>query len=317
MFDFAKAKDEFQSKLYALKQPAAFPAPPAIPHDFRPKPAGFVNYPYPVDEPQSQDYVVYVQDQQVFVYTSWQLDYTSSHFIAGRPVSPVSFASFDLSSDVTVQIVYLSGLKHSQTQTVVVRPLAHDIRPQAYPGGCTFTLRSPCQLSIEPAGSRQQPLLLFANPLELPPPAPSDPNLLYFGPGVHEVSSLELRGGQTLYIAGGAVVYLKPLPKSKCTEKGETLGCRTYSAPALVTSGWSENITVRGRGILCARRALEAGQRAGIMGFQEIRKLTVEGVVLREAGNWTANFVHGNGLHIDNVKILGHCTLLNFPGGPA
>jgi hypothetical protein len=126
---------------------------------------------------------VYVQGQQVFVYTSWQLDYDSSHSIAGRPVSPVSFASFDLSSEVTVQIVYLSGLKHSQTHTVVIRELACDICLQVYPGGCTFTLRSPCQLSIEPAGSRELPLHLFANPSKLPPPAPSDPNVLHPGYG--------------------------------------------------------------------------------------------------------------------------------------
>jgi len=36
----------------------------------------------------------------------------------------------------------------------------------------------------------------------------------YFGPGVHEAREIDLLTGQTVYIAGGAVVHLHPAPRA-------------------------------------------------------------------------------------------------------
>jgi len=47
---------------------------------------------------------------------------------------------------------------------------------------------------------------LFANPPECDVPQPDAPNLLYFGPGIHEVSHVVVSNNQTVYVAGGAVV---------------------------------------------------------------------------------------------------------------
>jgi hypothetical protein len=47
-----------------------------------------------------------------------------------------------------------------------------------------FTLDKPQDLSTEPNGPNS-PLLLFTNPPETNVPSPEDPNVIYFGPGIH------------------------------------------------------------------------------------------------------------------------------------
>ena len=63
---------------------------------------------------------------------------------------------------------------------------------------------------VEPDG-RKGPLLLFANPLETDTPKQGDPNVVYFGPGVHKPEKIALQSGQTLYLAGGALVKAEVL----------------------------------------------------------------------------------------------------------
>ena len=55
------------------------------------------------------------------------------------------------------------------------------------------------------------------------------PNILYYGPGYHEVGHLELKSNQTLYLAGGAVL------------------------DAYVTATDAENVKILGRGIITGK----------------------------------------------------------------
>jgi len=90
-----------------------------------------------------------------------------------------------------------------------------------------LNLEKPCILSFEPEGKRH-PLLIFANPIEADIPQRNDPNIIYYGPGIHKPagSVINLKSNQTLYLAGGAVVQA---------------GINVLD---------SENVTIRGRGIL-------------------------------------------------------------------
>ncbi len=94
-------------------------------------------------------------------------------------------------------------------------PWRMGLQPRVKDGRFRFRLRQPCQLSIEPGGSLRHPLHLFANPLEKDVPDPNDPKVRYYGPGYHEVGEIELLSGETVYIAGGAMVSLKPQPAEK------------------------------------------------------------------------------------------------------
>ena len=49
-------------------------------------------------------------------------------------------------------------------------------------------------------------MLVFANPPEVDVPSPGDPNVRYFGPGVHTIGAGQpITSGQTVYVAGGAL----------------------------------------------------------------------------------------------------------------
>jgi hypothetical protein len=265
-------------------------------------------YPAPPGEPASADYRVHVNGQPVFCYTSYRFDTTSKTTIAGRPVSPISFCYFDADGPVDVEVEFRNGLKAAgiDASRVVVRPLSHGIRPAVHDRRARFRVDGPCQLSVEPGGGIQHPLHLFVNPPEKDVPDPKDPKVHYFGPGAHDVELTELKGGETLYIAGGAVVSLKPAPVSKLTDQHELYGQKLWYAPALFHCGRQKGVTVRGRGILCGRRGLEQHQRGALLRFDLSEDVNVEGIIIRESPVWSLNFVNCQRVSVRNVKIVGH-----------
>ncbi|MGI8907686.1 MAG: glycosyl hydrolase family 28 protein [Candidatus Sumerlaeaceae bacterium] len=267
-------------------------------------------YPAPTAEPRSQDYELWVNDQPVFCYTSFRYDSESTSTIAGRPVSPVSFCSFDFEGEVRVEVRLLDGLRLAgiDTSHVIVRPLAHNITPEVNGGRFQFMIREPCQLSIEPCGSLIRPLHLFANPIEIDVPAPDEVGVRYFGPGMHELSEVELTSNSTVYIAGGAIVNLKAQPPDKLSEENRhnNHGVDVWWSKGLFGSTSAKQVTIRGRGILCGRRALEKRQRGHLIRAEYVEDLTIEGIVVRECSVWSMYVTNCRRVHISNVKIIGH-----------
>ena len=54
-------------------------------------------------------------------------------------------------------------------------------------------------------GIENNTLDLFANPVDTNPPSPTDPNVIYLGPGFYK-QDYTVPSGKTLFIAGGAVI---------------------------------------------------------------------------------------------------------------
>ena len=265
-------------------------------------------YPPPDGEPASADYAVTVYGEPTFCYTSYQFADESDERIAGRPVSPISFCYFDIDGEATVSIGFLDGLREAgvDTSSVVVRPLAHGITPEVVDNEIRFTLDAPCQLSVEPGGSLKHPLHIFANPPETDVPDPDDPDVRYFGPGRHRAREIDIKASETVYIAGGAIVELDPVPEAELGEPHKAYGLDVYSTTGLFDGHWQKDVTVRGRGIICGRRAIEQRQRGPLIRVQGIENLKIEGIIIRESSVWSLNVVNCRDVHIDNVKIVGH-----------
>ena len=124
----------------------------------------------------------------------------------GSATETASWAAFDFEGKAYVRIRYNRG----DVRTLKVRPLSYGIGHRVEGNTLSFTLERPCNISVEVNGDIFHNLHLFANPMdEYKPKDLKDPNLVYFGPGIHRLpgDSLQVVSGQTVYVAGGAVVF--------------------------------------------------------------------------------------------------------------
>ncbi|UGU18179.1 glycoside hydrolase family 28 protein [Sinomicrobium kalidii] len=127
-------------------------------------------------------------------------------------VQEASMVYFDFSGTVEVKIRKNNGL----VNTVDIRPLSYEITPEVKGNIIQFTLDKPRNISVEVDGDRLHNLHLFAQSIEENRPDPNDPNVVYFGPGVHEAPDkpgdvFQVKSGQTVYIHGGAAIRGKLL----------------------------------------------------------------------------------------------------------
>ncbi len=234
--------------------------------------AEVVTYPAPPGEALAGDYEVHAGGKKVDVYTARTLGppFAGKHWDFG---GPYSFANFDTSGPVTVRITS----KRSLGQTVV-RPQSPGVQLKIVDEHTlSLAIDGPHKLSIEPDG-KKGPLLLFANPPQRDVPKPGDPGVIAFGPGVHRAGRIDVAGGQTVYLAGGAVV------------KG-----------AIVARG--SNIRIAGRGILDGSdyewRKGPYGVTIGIQGTN----VTVEGITIRGSSHWTIVPRDSRHVTVRNVKL--------------
>ena len=113
-----------------------------------------------------------------------------------------SIASFDFSGTVDVSITFNKG----NIEAARVRPLSFSITPTVKANTITFSLSQPRNISVEVNGDIFHNLQLFANPIEVTRPDPNDPNVIFYGPGVHQIGRTTVASGKTIYLAGGALV---------------------------------------------------------------------------------------------------------------
>ena len=125
-------------------------------------------------------------------------------------VQNASMVSFDFSGKVEVSVRKNNG----KVNSVQIRPLSYQISPEIQGNVITFSLDQPRKISIEVNGDKLHNLHLFANPILKDKPNPKDPNVIYFGPGIHQPKDLpgdefHIPSGKTVFIDGGAVVKAK------------------------------------------------------------------------------------------------------------
>ena len=179
---------------------------------------------------------------------------------------------FDITGPVRVEITVPMPL-----QSVKVRPASAGICAAIDGQTFSFELTQPRKLCIEINGSLAYPLFLFVSQPEQDAPSPDDPNVIYFGSGLHEPGKVMLQEGQTAYLAGGAVV-------------------RGHFAAKDV-----HHVRILGRGILDA-----SANRASMITMTRCTDVLIEGVTILKQPPffWTTSFWSCDDLRISNLKIL-------------
>jgi len=158
-----------------------------------------ITYPAPPEAKTSTDFTVTVNGQPLVVYKDVRY----------------YFVNFSMAGTVTMNVRWTLGFN-----SAVVRPLSHGITPVVTNKSATFTFTGPRNISLESNddegrayGDGEWPdvvpaLLIFANPLEVNVPSPTDPAVQYYGPGYHEIGTYALTAAKkTVYLAGGAYLH--------------------------------------------------------------------------------------------------------------
>lgn len=237
-------------------------------------------YPAPKQESLSKLYTVEVDGKPVDVYLA-PVTAVASDRLGPWMVKPgelggaYSFATFDFSGSVTVTVRSLKA----PLNNLVIRPKSAGVQYKVAGNTIKVKLKKPCKLSIEPEG-RINPLLLFANSLQADLPDKNDPNVIYFGPGIHKPTKIRIGSGQTLYIAGGAVV------------KG-----------SIEVTG--KNVTICGRGILCGTDWPWRKGPGNMIRMRNAKNVKVRDIILRGSWSWTIVPRNCDNVLIENVKICG------------
>lgn len=187
---------------YALSRATgAAAAPASSPHQL-------VTYPIPDGVAQNTSFTVQArtpggrwQPVSCYLVNLNLVDTSTGHGLTQQS----SMAYFDFSGPVEVRIGYTKG----PIGKARVRPLSYGIEPAVHRhSSVTFTLTEPRNVVVEVNGDIFDCLHLFAGAIDPNPPDADDPDVLYYGPGLHTVPGnvLTVPSGKTVYLAGGAVL---------------------------------------------------------------------------------------------------------------
>lgn len=126
--------------------------------------------------------------------------------------------------------------------------------------------------------------------------------VLVVPPGIYRTGRLQLRSNLSLYLAPGAIL--------KGTGRLEDYP-RTERGPQQIHIGSAENVRVFGRGVidghgLTLRRAAgnTMASRARLITTFQSQKVTMDDVILREAGVWCVHPVESTDLRFTNLKVI-------------
>ena len=161
---------------------------------------------------------------------------------------------------------------------IVVRPLSAGIVAERDGAGFRLRLPKPMNLSVEVDGDLRNPLLVFANP-DLPEPDRNDPKVKYFEAGrIHEAGEILLKDGESLYLAGGAVVR------------------------GVVRALGARHVSVRGPGIL------DGGSRKrkiNMLVLRECRDASLENFILLDPFGWSIHLSGSQQVRLYNTRVVG------------
>lgn len=254
----------------------------------------------PESEVPSPDYTVSMDGTPVFVYQARVRAAIKQHpGLWTHETDPVgeraSFCIADFNDPVEVTVTV-----NRSFSTATVLPYKAGITLTVDGNTVRFSIEKPQHLTLVLDGSDQQPLHFFLGEPETDIPSPDDPNVIYFGPGVHEITELQPTSGQTIYLAGGAVVkaVLRPNEEGTYNEKWHV----TFYHGSVISLHDVEHVRICGRGILDASAVPHPGRP--MLHFQGARDITITGITLRDASNW--NFVIGSSerITVDGVRII-------------
>ncbi|MCX5658764.1 MAG: glycosyl hydrolase family 28 protein [Planctomycetota bacterium] len=186
-------------------------------------------------------------------------------------------------------------------KTASLHPVSAKVAAKVEGDTVSFTLDKPRKLTLRVNGKWTDAIHFLASAPEVDPPKPDDPNVVYFGPGVHRIGSTKIESGKTVYLAPGALVLGVLLPTDEMKYVPKFNLYRPTGGPVLHITD-AENVHIRGRGILDSSNIPHIGKPSIV--FQRCKNVSVEGIVIRDSSNWDVNFLECEDASATDVKII-------------
>lgn len=249
-----------------------------------------VAYPAPDGEKLSEDFTVTVAGQAAPVYVCRVSAMPFNQVWPGyqRPIDQTELASFvywDMTAPVDVEVV-----SQRPIESVSIRPTSRGIKPQVEGNRIRFHLATPQQLAVEVNGWHKA-LHVFANPPAVTIPDPNATGVRYFGPGIHRPGRMTLQSDETVYLAGGAVVY-------GCIEATDATNVKILG-PGIIDSSELE----RYFGLTDESKYLD--NFGGCIHLVRCTNVTIDGPILRDPPLWCLSAFNCSEMQIVHTKLIG------------
>lgn len=215
----------------------------------------------------------YVYDTNVNHTRKWVSNYLP-------PISrtPITYFDFEGRADIVVTV------PEREIENVQISPVSYGIKPKVNTKDHTvsFSITKPDTYTIQFNNSPERAVHIFANPIEQDIPDFNDEDVVYVGPGEWDIESISLESGQTLYVAGGAVIH------------------------GTINANFVKDVKICGRGIIDGSKYKGwKGATAYIpLKFDHSSNIVVKDVIVLNSNAWVCQaFDSENGV-IDGVKII-------------
>jgi polygalacturonase len=189
---------------------------------------------------------------------------TFTESIGNGGMENLNVAGFACEGTQTITVTASSAIK-----SYALKPKSYNLKANVSGRTLTFKINGPQKVYIEINDLPH--LAIFADPLEKNAPNKSAGNVVYFGPGVHDVKNITLQSNQTVYIAAGATV--------NANVRGRDL----------------HNVTITGRGRL-----------NGNVQVARTTNLQVDGIFVRNTSGWSNTLIDCTNSGYKNVKVFSY-----------
>ncbi|MGE5613533.1 MAG: glycosyl hydrolase family 28 protein [Bacillota bacterium] len=192
--------------------------------------------------------------------------------------TPVAYFDFEKAAVIEVAV------KDTEIDSVKISPLKYGIEAEIdkEKNAVAFTITQPDAYTVTFNGSPERAVHIFAYPIQEEIPSENDGSVIYIGPGEWNIESIMMEDGQTLYLAGGAVVH------------------------SIVNGNYVKNIKIMGRGIIDGSHYKGwQGRTAYIpLKFDHCENVEIRDVIVLNPNAWACQaFDSVNGV-VDGVKII-------------
>ena len=241
---------------------------------------------FPCDVPNSKDYKVYVNGEEVPVYTCRISKYPFNTWWPGhqRPVNQTDLVSYvNLVTDEEIEIE-VEPLTKTAYERIMVKPYSKGVKTEKRGGRVAFTLKTNGAYVFELDGYHD--LLYIFNNKPVICENPSEV-AYYFGKGVHFPGKITLKSNESVYLDKDALVY----------------GC--------IFAENAENIRIFGNGIFDDSGEERFSEHCyepyanGNLKFYDCKNVKIEGIGVTNSAIWCVNLFHCFDVEIDGINVFG------------